>query len=98
LLDEDRIILAGQASSHCVKSSIDDLLQAIHSRDPTLAGRVYILEDAMSAVAVPDPANPGAFFADFTIAAQDALGRFRDAGMHIVRTTTPVDEWPGFLD
>ena len=98
LLGEDRIIVAGQASSHCVKSSIDDLLEAIQARDPSLAKRVYVLEDAMSAVAVPDPGNPGAFFADFTRAAQDALGRFQDAGMRIVRTTTPVSEWPGFLD
>ena len=98
LLDEDRLIIAGQASSHCVKSSIDDLLDAIRARDAKLARRVYILEDAMSAVAVPDPARPGSFLADFTDAAQDALGRFHEAGMHIVNTTTPPSEWPGFLD
>jgi len=98
LLKEDRLIIAGQASSHCVKSSIDDLLDEILLRDPGLAKRVYILEDAMSAVTVPDPATPGAFLADFTEAAENALGRFHDAGMRIVRTTTPVSEWPGFLD
>lgn len=98
LLQEDRVILAGQASSHCVKSSIDDLLDAIRGLDPKLAKRVYLLEDAMSAVTVPDPANPGAFLADFTEAAANALGRFHEAGMRIVKTTTPVSEWPGFLD
>ena len=98
LLEEDRLIIAGQASSHCVKSSIDDLLDAIRERDPRLARNVYVLEDAMSAVAVPDPAQPGAFLADFTEAAGNALGRFHDAGMRIVKTTTPVSEWPGFLD
>lgn len=98
LLGEDRLIIAGQAASHCVKSSIDDLLDAIRDRDPALARRVYILEDAMSAVAVPDPANPGRFFADFTAEAENALGRYHDAGMRIVRTTTPVSEWPGFDD
>lgn len=98
LLDEDRLIVAGEASSHCVKSSIDDLLDAIRARDPRLARRVYILEDAMSAVTVPDPAAPGTFLADFTDAAQNALGRFHDAGMHIVKTATPPSEWPGFLD
>ena len=55
LLGEDRLIVAGQAASHCVKSSIDDLLDAIRDRNPALARRVYVLEDAMSAVAVPDP-------------------------------------------
>ena len=98
LLREDRLIVAGQASSHCVKSSIDDLLEAILERDAGLAKRVYVLEDAMSAVAVPDPERPGAFLADFTEAAEAALGRFHDAGMRIVKTTTPVSEWPGFLD
>ena len=98
LLEEDRLIIAGQASSHCVKSSIDDLTDAILKRDPGLARRVYILEDAMSAVTVPDPARPGTFLADFTEAAENALGRFHDAGMRIVKTTTPVSEWPGFLD
>ncbi len=98
LLREDRLIVAGQASSHCVKSSIDDLLDAIRARDKKLAQRVYVLEDAMSAVAVPDPAKPGTFLADFTGAAEDALGRFHDAGMRIVRTTTPVSDWPGFFD
>lgn len=98
LLDEDRLIVAGQASSHCVKSSVDDLLEAIQARDPRLARRVYLLEDAMSAVAVPDPETPGAFLADFTDAAQNALGRFREAGMQVVKTTTPLSEWPGFLD
>jgi len=98
LLREDRLIVAGQASSHCVKSSIDDLLDAIRARDKKLAQRVYVLEDAMSAVAVPDPAKPGTFLADFTSAAEDALGRFHDAGMRIVRTTTPVSDWPGFFD
>jgi nicotinamidase-related amidase len=98
LLREDRLIVAGQASSHCVKSSIDDLLDAIRARDKKLAQRVYVLEDAMSAVAVPDPAKPGSFLADFTSAAEDALGRFHDAGMRMVRTTTPVSDWPGFFD
>ena len=49
-------------------------------------------------VAVPDPAKPGTFFADFTDAAQTALDRFRDAGMNIVKTRVPVADWPGFAD
>ncbi|MEO5760682.1 MAG: nicotinamidase [Vicinamibacteria bacterium] len=96
LLHEDHLIIAGQAASHCVKSSIEDLLTAIEATDKRLARRIYILEDAMSAVAVPDPSNPGSFFADFTDAAQAALERFRDAGMHVVKTTVPMSDWPEF--
>jgi hypothetical protein len=36
--------------------------------------------------------------ADFTDEAQSALGRFHEAGMHIVKTTTPLSQWPAFLD
>ncbi|MBI4546057.1 MAG: cysteine hydrolase family protein, partial [Gemmatimonadetes bacterium] len=53
----DALIIAGQAASHCVKSTIDDLLGQV---DPSLARKVYILRDCMSSVAVPDPARPGA--------------------------------------
>jgi nicotinamidase-related amidase len=96
LLAADALIVAGQAASHCVRSSIDDLLDAIQSRDPRLAQKVYVLRDAMSSVAVPDPARPGAFLFDFTPKAEDAFGQWAEAGMHVVDTATPLSEWPGF--
>lgn len=96
LLAADALIVAGQAASHCVRSSLDDLLEAIRSRDSRLAQRVYVLRDGMSAVAVPDPARAGAFLFDFTPQAEEAFGRWREAGMHLVDTATPLSEWPGF--
>ncbi len=93
LLAEDAIVVAGQASSHCVKSSVDDLLEAMLARDPRLARKLYVLSDCMSAVAVPDPARPGAFLADFTPQAEAALARWADAGVNVVRSTDPVEEW-----
>ncbi|HEY0781939.1 MAG TPA: nicotinamidase, partial [Thermoanaerobaculia bacterium] len=96
LLAADALLVAGQAASHCVRSTLDDLLDEIERRDPRLAAKVYVLEDAMSAVAVPDPARPGELLFDFTEAAQEALARYARAGMHVVRTTEPVDSWPGF--
>ena len=50
----------------------------------------------MSAVAVPDPARPGAFLFDFTPQAEAAFERGREAGLHIVDTATPMAEWPDF--
>ncbi|HUP19877.1 MAG TPA: nicotinamidase [Gemmatimonadota bacterium] len=94
LLKGDHVIIAGQAASHCVKSSIDDLLDEIMAQDPSLVRKVYVLEDCMSAVAVPNPSDPGDFIADFTPQAEAALQRFRDAGMHVVRSTDPLDQWP----
>jgi nicotinamidase-related amidase len=96
ILSEDVLIVAGQAASHCVRSTLDDLLRAVKARDPRLARKVYVLRDAMSAVAVPDPARPGAFLFDFTPEAEAAFDRWREAGMHVVDTLTPMAEWPDF--
>jgi len=92
LIQNDVIVIAGQAASHCVKSTIEDLLDHI---DPDLTRKVYILRDCMSAVTVPDPERPGEFLFDFTPNAEEALERFAEAGMHVVESTTPIREWPG---
>jgi nicotinamidase-related amidase len=94
LLDADAVIIAGQAASHCVKSSIDDLLGEIRAQDEKLSAKVYILEDCMSSVAVPDAGRPGHFLFDFTPLAEQALARFAAAGMHVVRSTAPIESWP----
>lgn len=86
------LVIKGQASSHCVLSSIDDFLMELLAVDPALARKVYILRDCTSAVAVPNPA--GGFFADFTPQAEAAFDRFANAGMNVVLSTTPIEEWP----
>jgi nicotinamidase-related amidase len=93
LLQADALVIAGQAASHCVKSTVDDLLEEVQARDPGRASRVYLLVDCMSAVAVPD--GKGGFLADFTPQAEEALRRFEAAGVHLVRSTEPLSSWPG---
>jgi nicotinamidase-related amidase len=93
LLTADAIVIAGQAASHCVKSSIEDLLDEIVAQDELLARKVHVLADCMSAVAIPD--GNGGFVADFTPNADEALQRFADAGVHVVRSTEPIEAWPG---
>jgi nicotinamidase-related amidase len=95
LLQADAVIVAGQAASHCVKSSVDDLLADIQARDPGLARKVYVLRDCMSSVAVPDPARPGQFLFDFTPQAEAAQQRWAQAGVHVLTSTTPISEFPG---
>ncbi|HEY8485576.1 MAG TPA: hypothetical protein VIL13_13260 [Longimicrobiales bacterium] len=90
LLASDAVIIAGQAASHCVRSTIEDLLTRV---EPRLARKVYILEDCMSPVAVPDPERPGSFLFDFTPQAEEALARFAEAGMHVVKSTEPIESW-----
>lgn len=87
LLGSDAVVVAGQAKSHCLAWSIDDLLGEIRLRDARLAEKIYLLEDCTSPVVVPS--------ADHTEAAEAAFGRFRDAGMHVVRSTDPIADWPG---
>ena len=93
LLKADAVLIAGQAASHCVKSTAEDLLRAISERDGRLAGRIYLLTDCMSSVVVPD--GKGGIAADFTHQAEEAQGRFAAAGMHLVKSTDPVESWPG---
>jgi nicotinamidase-related amidase len=93
LLTADAVVIAGQAASHCVKSTIDDLLDEIAAQDPALASKVYLVTDCMSAVTVPDGA--GGFAADFTAQADAALQKFAAAGMHLVKSTDPITSWPG---
>jgi nicotinamidase-related amidase len=93
LLAADAVVIAGQAASHCVKSTIDDLLGEIAAADPALAKKVYLVTDCMSAVTVPD--GKGGLAADFTPQADAALQRFANAGMNLVTSTTPMASWPG---
>lgn len=88
LLESDVVIIAGEAKSHCVAWSVDDLLQDIRTRDASLAKKVYLLEDCTSPIVVPG-------VVDYTEEANAAFQRFANAGMHVVRSTTPISEWPG---
>jgi nicotinamidase-related amidase len=88
LLEFDAVIVAGQAKSHCVAWTIDDLLEGDDSRVRKLAERVYLLEDCSSAVVVPG-------VVDYTDDAAAAFARFAAAGMHVVRSTDPMADWPG---
>jgi nicotinamidase-related amidase len=87
LLSFDAVVIAGQAKSHCVAWTIDDLLREIMPREPELVRKVYLLEDCTSPVVVSG--------ADFTEQAAAAFRRFADAGMHVVQSTDPVATWPG---
>jgi nicotinamidase-related amidase len=90
LLDElrafDAVVVAGQAKSHCVAWTISDLLEGLG--DGELVRKVYLLEDCSSAVVVPG-------VVDYTDEADAAFRRFEDAGMHVVRSTDPLESWPG---
>ncbi len=83
LLSFDAVVVAGQAKSHCIAWTIDDLLDEEHR----LAERTYLLEDCTSPVVVPG-------VVDYTDEADAAFERYAEAGMHVVRSTTPIEQWP----
>ena len=84
----DAVVIAGQAKSHCVAWTIDDLLTEARAKDEGLARKVYLLEDCTSPVVVPG-------VVDYTDEADAAFRRYAEAGMHVVRSTDPITSWPG---
>jgi nicotinamidase-related amidase len=85
LLSYDKIIIGGEAKSHCLYASVKDLQNEIETRDPALVKKVYLLEDASSSVCVPG-------VVDFTDQADAAFEEFRKSGMNIITTQTPIHD------
>jgi len=75
----DRLIIAGQAKSHCVAWTVQDLLNDINTVDPALARKIYLLEDCSSPVVVHG-------LVDHTDAADAAYAKFAEAGMNVVKS------------
>jgi nicotinamidase-related amidase len=86
LMDFDAVVVAGQAKSHCMAWTIDDLLD-----ERGLAERTYLLEDCTSPVVVPG-------VVDYTDEADAAFERYAAAGSNVVRSTEPVETWPGIAE
>jgi nicotinamidase-related amidase len=89
LLTFDAVVVAGQAKSHCLAWTIDDLLED-EAAGEHLAERTYLLEDCTSPVVV-------AGVVDYTDEANAAFARYEAAGMHVVRAADPIESWPGLV-
>lgn len=88
LSEFDAVIIAGQAKSHCVAWTIADLLEKVMAGDTSHVEKIYLLEDCTSPVVVPG-------VIDYTEDADRAFAEFSEAGMHVVRSTDPIESWPG---
>ena len=89
LLEYDRVYVFGQAKSHCVLATLKDIREYIQQNDPSLAERIYVLEDAMSPVP-PPPIDPLPPSLDFPRIASEGIEEFRRAGFHIVKTSDAI--------
>lgn len=89
LMDYDRVYVFGQAKSHCVLSTINDMRAHIKTVDPKLLDKLYVLDDAMSPVPAPpiDPLPPAL---DFPAIAARAVDEWRNDGIHVVTTHDPI--------
>ncbi|MBA2462701.1 MAG: isochorismatase [Actinobacteria bacterium] len=90
LLRYDAVVIAGQAKSHCVAWTIQDLLEDTTVQDRHLEEKVYLLEDCTSSVVVPG-------VVDYTDEGNAAFARFAESGAHVVRSTEPMAAWPGVV-
>jgi nicotinamidase-related amidase len=89
LMAHDRIYVFGQAKSHCVLETLRDLERECRRADSRLLEKIFILEDATSPVPAP-PLDPLPEGLDFPRVAATAFVAFREAGMHLVRTSDPL--------
>jgi nicotinamidase-related amidase len=87
VMDCQAVVIAGQAKSHCVAWTVADLIADCQAVDPQLVRKIYLLDDCSSPVVVPG--------VDYTEAAEAAYARFAEAGAHVVRSTDPLESWPG---
>lgn len=79
LMNNDQVIIWGEAASHCVKATIEDLITQIQHVDPSLINKIVIFKDCMSPVIHP--------VVDFPALAQKALDDFEKAGVKVVNST-----------
>ena len=85
LMQHDRVLVFGQAKSHCVLSTLLDMKERIAATDRSLAKKVFILRDAMSPVP-PPPIDPLPPALDFPRIAETGLAELAAFGMNVVTT------------
>jgi nicotinamidase-related amidase len=80
LLSFDEVIVAGEAKSHCVAWTVEDLLHEAAARDARLARKLVLLDDCTSPVVVPG-------VVDFSDQAEAAFARFAGLGARRAKST-----------
>ena len=90
LLRYDAVVIAGQAKSHCVAWTIEDLLGDPNVQARGLAEKVYLLEDCTSSVVVPGSVD----YTDAPTRPSRASPRRAPTSF---RSETPMREWPGVV-
>jgi len=61
-------------------------LSEIQEIDGNLTNKIYLVEDLTSPVVVPG-------VVDYTDSANNTFREFQEAGMHVVKSTEPIESW-----
>lgn len=77
----DFIIVAGEAESHCVLETMEDLVEEFADR-PEILDKIYFLRDCSSPVQHPE--------VDFGAIAREAFAEFEKQGINIIDSTDPM--------
>lgn len=80
LAEQDHIIIAGEAASHCVLETIEDLINEF--KEPERLSRVVVLRDCTSPVLHPE--------IDFEAITERQFARFAEQGIKFVDSTDPL--------
>lgn len=87
--DSEFVFIAGEAKSHCVLETIEDLVERYQGK-PDILQRIYVLEDCTSSIRHPE--------IDYETIAQNRFADFARKGVHFTRSTDPLPELPGSGD
>lgn len=77
----DRVVIAGEAASHCVLETVEDLVEEFGDR-PGKLETVFVLQDCTSPVVHPQ--------IDFGAIAQQRFAEFARQGVQVVNSTEPL--------
>lgn len=81
LAESDAVFVAGEAQSHCVLETMEDIVTEFGDR-PQILQKFYVLKDCMSPVVHPE--------IDFGAIAQQQFDEFAELGVNLVESTEAV--------
>ena len=77
----DYLIIAGEAESHCVLETVEDLVRVFRDR-PDQLRKILMLKDCTSPVVHPE--------IDFHAMAQKRFAEFEKLGLRLINSTDPL--------
>lgn len=85
----DKLYIAGEAKSHCVLETINQLVEHFQSNSPEALEKVFLLEDCMSPVPAVEDAD-GNVLVDFPAIADARFEEYKSMGLHVVQSTDEI--------